>query len=471
MNYYTPNDIIDMLYLQYNIDILILQKILNIMDTIFAPITATISGAVITVRISGSKASKIIDFFAFKIKKLTPRHVYLMPLKHNNKIIDQALLTYFAAPYSYTGEDIIELSIHGSKAIYKKLISLLAQIDGFRPAEAGEFTKRAFINQKIDLLQAEAIDDLISSQTEIQADQALKQLYGANSKKFMAWRKKIIKIQSYFEVFIDFPDEDIPQEKIFEAQNLFKELQVEINNYLYDNNVGEIIREGIKIAIIGPTNSGKSSLINNLAGRDIAITSDIAGTTRDLINVNLDIAGYSVILTDTAGLRDSNDEIEKIGIQKAKQEATLSDFRILLLPVANLNNHDDYKEFINENTLIIANKIDLLNNKEVTILQAKYPNIIFISAKYNKNIKQLITEISKLITNKYKGKDLLITRERHRILVLKISSALEELDFCDDMEIICENLRVIVNNFSKIVGHIDIEEVLDDIFYNFCIGK
>ena len=441
------------------------------MDTIFAPITATISGAVITIRISGDKTNKIIDFFAFKIKKLIPRHVYLMPLKYDNKIIDQVLLTYFAAPHSYTGEDVIELSIHGSKAIYKKLTNLLAQIDGFRPAEAGEFTKRAFINQKIDLLQAEAVDDLINSQTEIQADQALKQFYGANSNKFMVWRKKIIKIQSYFEVFIDFPDEDIPKDKILEAQNLCTELHVEINNYLDDNNIGEIIREGVKIAIIGPTNGGKSSLINNLTGRDIAITSDIAGTTRDLIDVNLDIAGYSVILTDTAGLRDSDDEIEKIGIKKAKQQAISADFRILLLPVTDLDQQNYYKEFINENTIIIANKKDLLSDKKIMLLQAKYPNIIFISAKYNKNIKQLIAEISKLITNKYKNKDLLITRERHRILLLEISLALAELDFSDDMEIICENLRVITTNLSKIVGHIDIEEVLDDIFYNFCIGK
>jgi tRNA modification GTPase len=441
------------------------------MDTIFAPITATISGAIITIRISGDKATNVIDFFAIKLKNLTPRYAHLQELKYQEKLIDQVLMTYFPAPNSYTGEDVIEISIHASKVIYRKITNLLLQIPGFRYAEAGEFSKRAFLNQKIDLLQAEAIDDLIKSNTEIQADQALKQLYGINSNKFLDWKSKLIKIQSYFEVFIDFPDEDIPQEKIAEAKKLVSSLTLEIKGYLNNNNVAEIIREGIKVTIIGPTNSGKSSLINNLSGRDIAITSDIAGTTRDVIDVHLDLAGYPVILTDTAGLRSTNDTIEKIGIQKAKEQARNADLVILLVPVTELDLLKDYSEFLDSNNIIVANKADLLNAKEQKILQEKYPYINFIAVKYNQNVDNLIKVITNFITDKYQDNNSLITRQRHRDLMNNISEKLQKINFLDDLEILAEDLRAIISCFSQIVGHIDIEEVLDDIFYNFCIGK
>ena len=440
------------------------------MDTIFAPITATISGAIITIRISGDKATNIIDFFAIKIQKLKARYVYLQELQYQGKLIDQVLITYFPAPHSYTGEDVIEISIHASKAIYRKITYLLSQIEGFRYAEAGEFSKRAFLNQKIDLLQAEAIDDLIKSNTEVQANQALKQLYGSNSNKFLNWRSKLIKIQSYFEVFIDFPDEDIPQDKINEAQKLINDLTFEIKQYLNNNNVAEIIREGIKITIIGPTNSGKSSLINNLSGRDIAITSDIAGTTRDVIDVHLDLSGYPVILTDTAGLRSTNDTIEQIGIEKAKEQARNADLVILLVPVLELDILKDYQEFVNDNSIIVANKTDLLNSEELNILQ-KHPQINFIAVKYNHNIDNLIKIITNFIADKYQDNDSLITRQRHRDLMNEIHNKLQQINFADDLEILAENLRAVISCFSQIVGHIDVEDILDDIFYNFCIGK
>ena len=469
------------------------------MDTIFAPITSIISGSVITIRISGADYIKIKEKFAINID-FKPRYSHLVNLKINNKILDQVVLTYFKAPFSYTGEDVVELSIHGSKFIYQTIIKALGEIDGFRFAQAGEFTKRAVINNKLDLIQAEAIDDLIASETELQAGQALNQLYGNNSKIFANWRSELIKIQSFIEAYIDFPDDEIPDEKIAEANELIKNLRQQIQEKINDNNVGIIIREGIKIAIIGPPNSGKSSLINNLCGRDIAIVSDISGTTRDAIETHFNIAGFAVSLTDTAGIRDTDDVIEKIGIEKSFENAHNADFRILLLSVPKLEQQEiekfdllqffsekiaEYQEFLTDNTIIVINKIDLLSSEinrqsvkieeryfnDIKKLQAQYDNISLVAVKENYGVGDLVKTLSKLITENYNKTDSIITRERHKKIMYDIMQIMVNIDFYEELEITSEKLRIIANHLGKIVGNIDIEEILDNIFANFCIGK
>lgn len=439
------------------------------MDTIFAPITSIISGSVITIRISGRDSLAIREHFKIGIN-FKERYNHLCTLKLEAKVIDQVIITYYNSPNSYTGEDIIELSIHGSKFIYQQVIKELAKIDNFRFAEAGEFTKRAFINKKLDLIQAEAVDDLISSETELQASQAIKQLYGKNSEVFDNFRAKLISIQTVIEAYIDFPDEDIPENKIEESYNLITQLKNNITEILDDNNIGTVIREGIGISIIGPPNSGKSSLINHLSGRDIAIVSDIVGTTRDAIDTHLNIAGFSVILTDTAGLRESDDTIEKIGINKALEKAASSDFKILLLSAQELENKESYKRFVDNNTIIVVNKIDLLQEKNLQELELQNPNACLISIKENKT-NHLVNQLETLITNNYKKRDSIITRERHRILLQDINNILLAIDFSDSLEIVSEKLRMIINKFGMMVGTIDIEEILDNIFSNFCIGK
>lgn len=439
------------------------------MDTIFAPITSIISGAIITIRISGENCLDIKSKFNIK-KTLKPRFNHLVTLEIEKSLSDQVILSYYNAPNSYTGEDIIEISIHGSKIIYQKIIKSLSEIKNFRFAEAGEFTKRAFINKKLDLVQAEAVDDLIASETELQVSQALKQLYGKNSKIFDKWREDIIKIQSFIEAYIDFPDEDIPSQKVKEAYTLITKINEQIQDILDDNKVGQVIREGIKISIIGPANSGKSSLINNLSGKEIAIVSDIAGTTRDAIETHLNIAGFSVVLTDTAGLRNTDDQVEKIGISKSLEHAKSGDFKILLIPVTNINDHQ-YKDLIDDNTIIVANKTDLLTENQLNDTKSTNDDIHFISVKKNIGINILVKKIEELIINKYSKRDSIITRERHRSLLHKVNQVIENIDFSDDLEIISEKLRRVSTDLGKIVGNIDIEEILDNIFSSFCIGK
>lgn len=439
------------------------------MDTIFAPITSIISGAVITIRISGKDCLKIKNKFNI-IADLKIRYNHLVTLKLAQEIIDQVIIVYYKAPHSYTGEDVIEISIHGSKIIYQRLIKELANITDFRFAEPGEFTKRAFINRKLDLIKAEAVDDLIAAETPLQAKQALQQLYGKNSKVFEEWRAELVKIHSIIEAYIDFPDEDLPEDNIKESYSLISQLKHNIAKVLDDNQVGEVIREGINISIIGPPNSGKSSLINNLSGREIAIVSNISGTTRDAIDVHLNIAGFSVILTDTAGLRKTDDTIEKMGIDKAIEKAQSAHFKILLLPVEELD-ITEYKNFIDKNTIIVANKIDLLKENILAKLQQNRSDICFISVKENKGINILVDSLEKLIINNYQKQDTIITRERHRNILQNINSELEDIDFSDNLEIISEKLRIVINRLGKMVGTVDIEEILDNIFANFCIGK
>ena len=433
--------------------------------TIFAPITPTIRSSTIIIRISGKDSLKILEKFKIKILP-TPRFQHLIKLKdQKEELIDQALLTYFKAPNSYTGEDVIEIALHGSIAIYKQVIEILSQIDNFLFAEPGEFTKRAFLNQKIDLLQAEAIADLINAETEIQAKLALKSFSGETSSIFATLREKIISTRAFIESYIDFPDEDIPEEKLAESQEILNDIKTLIGKNL-SSSLGESIRKGIKVAIIGPPNSGKSSLLNHLAKQDIAIVSNIAGTTRDSIETHLDIAGFPITLTDTAGLRENtNDEIEKIGIERSMKQAKIADFKLFLISSTEIETLAEYQKFIDKKTILIINKSDLS--------KAKAPNALNISVKTETGIQELFKILKNKISNEYQDlNDSIITRKRHRQILTEISTIIDIIDLKNqELEISAEQLRRISTEFSKLTGHIDIEDILDKIFSSFCIGK
>ena len=304
--------------------------------TIFALSTGSVKSGIAIIRISGPNTKKILSKIT-KIDLPNPREANLCNIYNheNDELIDQGMLIWFPGPNSYTGEDLAELHIHGSKAIISTLLSSLSKIEDCRLAEPGEFTKIAFENGKISLLNVEALSDLISSETELQRKQAINLLSGKVSKKYHELRNRLLKILANVEAKIDFPDEDLPEDILKNIKNETHDIIKIINSILNDNKVGEKIRDGFKVVIVGPTNAGKSSLLNYLSKREVAIVSEIEGTTRDTIEVNLNLDGYPVLISDTAGIRETNDQIEKKGVQIAIDKAQNADLKIILLDAKN----------------------------------------------------------------------------------------------------------------------------------------
>ena len=391
--------------------------------TIFALSTGPGISGVAIIRISGNETRKVVE--ALTEEPLPPPRVAC--LKKFNKInsselIDEGILLWFPGPNSYTGEDMAEIQVHGSKAVIDALHSSLSDIENCRLAEPGEFTKLAFQNGKINLLKAESIADFISSETEIQRQQAIKIMKGKSSDQFNFLREKLLKILSHVEAKIDFPEEDLPNNILDEIKNSSDEVVKKINKILNDQKVGERIREGFKIAILGPTNAGKSSLMNHLSNRDVAIVSEIAGTTRDVIETHLNIDGYPVIISDTAGIRDSQDEIEKKGIKLSLNRAEEADLKLVVVDAKSLNFTDVLKGLLDENAILVINKSDLLE-KDIDP-EIKKTNHVLISIKENKNIEELISKIKNNLKNKFiKSDDILITRVRHRQHLQQIGRA------------------------------------------------
>ena len=373
---------------------------------------AGISGVAV-IRISGEKTKDII-------RQITGRELPKPRIASLNKIreiktkelIDEGIIIWFPGPDSYTGEDMAELHVHGSSAVIKSILDNISKINNCRLAEAGEFTKIAFQNEKINLLKAESIGDLIAAETDLQRKQALKIMSGKSSDKFNSWRQTLLKILSNLEAKIDFPDEDLPDDIINNIKKNSEEVKLEIKKTLNDSKVGERIREGFKIAILGPTNVGKSSMLNYFSKREAAIVSEIAGTTRDIVEVHLNIDGYPVVMSDTAGIRNSKDEIEKKGIKLALKKAEDADLNLLVFDPKNVDFTSFLKDLNLEKSIFIINKSDLGNNENKNLDQF---NPISISIKEETNIDKLIDRIKENLKNKFvRIEDTLITRERHR---------------------------------------------------------
>jgi len=382
--------------------------------TIYALSSGPGISGVAVIRLSGQDTSKVIQLLTGK-KPPKPRVATLRKINKINtsELIDEGLILWFPGPESYTGEDMAEIQVHGSKAVVDALHSSLSDIENCRLAEPGEFTKIAFQNGKINLLKAESIADLISSETEIQRQQAIKIMNGKSSDQYNFLREKLLKILSHVEAKIDFPEEDLPNNILDEIKSSSDEVINKIKKILNDQKVGERIREGFKIAILGPTNAGKSSLINHLSNRDVAIVSEIAGTTRDVIETHLNIDGYPVIISDTAGIRDSKDEIEKKGIKLSLNRAEEADLKLVVVDAKSLDFTDVLKSLLDENAILVVNKSDLLE-KDIDP-EIKKTNHVLISIKENKNIEGLILKIKNNLKNKFlSSDDILITRERHR---------------------------------------------------------
>ena len=442
--------------------------------TIYALSTGPGISGVAIIRASGEEVKKIIKLLTNKSVP-APRVATLRKINKINtsELIDEGIILWFPGPESYTGEDMVEFHVHGSKAVIEALHSSISEVENCRLAEPGEFTKLAFQNGKINLLKAESIADLISAETEIQRQQALKFMNGTSADKFNTLRDKLLKILSHVEAKIDFPDEELPKDILNKIKKTSNEVLLSIKKILDDKKVGERIREGFKIAILGPTNAGKSSLLNHLSNRDVAIVSEVAGTTRDVIETHLNIDGFPVIVSDTAGIRESKNEIEKKGIKLALNKAEDADLKLIVLDAKNLDFDDVLKKLMDEKAILVINKSDLLNENLSPELR-KFDHVI-ISVKNESKIEDLIFKIkNKLKTNFITSDNILITRERHRQHLEKCLEHLkdfEEKNDVEDFDKAAEDLRLATRHLGMIVGKVDVEEILGSIFNYFCIGK
>jgi tRNA modification GTPase len=432
-------------------------------DTIYALSSAPGRAGVAVVRVSGPDAARAVRTLTGKPLP-APRNAVLARFSDaSGAAIDRGLLLYFAAPASFTGEDVAEFHIHGGRATVEALLAALAAA-GLRPAEPGEFTRRAVENGKLDLTQAEAVADLIDAETEAQRRQALRQYDGILSDLYERWRQELIRATAWAEAAIDFSDEELPADMLARIHAAIREILQEIQRHLNDSARGETLREGLYLTVIGPPNAGKSSLVNALARRDVAIVAETAGTTRDVVEVRMDLGGYLVTLADTAGLRHTVEAIEAEGVRRALARAQSADFVLLLLD----GSAEDPMAGLPPDTradLTVWNKADL-----------PWPmprEGLAISAKTGQGLDQLLNSLTKIIEQDIdsKGNSVVLTRARHRHVLEQAVVALTRALAAPDLELAAEDLRQALRWLGRITGRVDIEELLDVVFRDFCIGK
>ena len=370
-------------------------------------------------------------------------------------------------PHSYTGEDVVELSLHGGRAVVSAVLSALGRIEGLRPAEPGEFTRRAVENGRIDLVRAEAIADLVAAETEAQRRQALAQMGGALTALYEDWRARLIRAGAWLEASIDFADEEIPADAMAASRRELASVAGEMRAHLDDGRRGEILREGFHVAVIGPPNSGKSSLINALAQRDVAIVSDIPGTTRDVIEVRLDLGGYPVILADTAGLREAGDTIEREGVRRAQAQAEAADLRLLLLDGAAGPGGQIDAATRHAAELTVWNKADLVPAR------ARGDGRLWISVRTGEGMPRLIAELARRAGERMTGDSPALTRLRHRQAFERAHAALTAAlsTAPASSELIAEHVRMALTEIGRVTGRVDLDDLLDVVFRDFCIGK
>lgn len=443
--------------------------------TIYALSTVFGKSGVGIIRISGDKAFEVISQMTdLDVAKIAGRKMYLTKFYNpvSRETLDNSLLVAFKSPASFTGENTVEINCHGSKAVIRSFLEALSLLPDFRLAEPGEFSRRSFYNGKMDLTEADGLADLIDAETALQQKVALQQMGGTLFDLYNDWRTRLVNVLSYIEAYIDFPDEDIPQDTVQKIENGVFKISEEIKNHLQQNNVEERLRDGFRVVIAGPANAGKSSLINAVVKRNVAIVSDIAGTTRDAIEAYVDLNGFPVIFTDTAGLRESADKIEQIGIKLAKDKIAEADFCLFMFD-AEKDTPEIFAEYINSINVpyvLIANKMDKISADQQRKLQKK--GCILISAKENQNVNVITDKIYETFQNMYvKSSAQLITRQRYKESLLECLENLSRFNLQKEIELSAEDIRLACRAIGKITGQVEVDEILDKIFSSFCIGK
>ena len=428
------------------------------MDTIFAQATAVGRAGVSVVRVSGPLAHRICTKMTGSLPQA--RFSGLRMVKDvDGEIIDQALILTFEGPESFTGEDVVELHLHGSIAIMRRVLTQLSEFDGARMAEPGEFTRRALENGRLDLVQVEGLADLIEAETEAQRKQALRVLSGALGFKIDGWRRSLIRAAALLEATIDFADEDVPVDVSGEVRELLNEVDQSLTKEIEGTKAAEQIRTGFEIAIVGAPNVGKSTLLNRLAGREAAITSNIAGTTRDVIEVRMDLNGFPAILLDTAGIRESDDEVELLGVELALRRAKNADLRVFLLGE-------------NDVPPIVPQDCDIILFSKADISGKAYPSI---SGHTGVGIDELLKNVGSRLESFASGAGL-ATHARHARAMEVARNGLETARKLLDLgpnryDIASAELRLGIHALEILVGRIDAENLLDEIFASFCLGK
>jgi tRNA modification GTPase len=428
------------------------------MDTVFALATASGKAGVAVVRISGPLAHQAGAFLCGSLPE--PRHTALRNVRDSEgNLIDTALVLNFQGPASFTGEDVVELQLHGSIAVTSAVLRVLSQQSGLRMAEPGEFTRRALENGRLDLAQVEGLADLIDADSEAQRRQAQRVLSGELGRLAQDWRQKLIRAAALLEATIDFADEDVPTDVTPEVNALLMSVRADMEKEIVGVEINERIRSGFEVAIVGAPNVGKSTLLNALAGRDAAITSEYAGTTRDVIEVRMELAGLPVTLLDTAGLRETDDFVEGIGISRAVQRADLADIRVFLT-----EDTDSLGIEIKPEDIVLRPKADTLANKKDAV-----------SGKTGEGVTDLVARLTSILSTRTAQAGV-ATRERHRVAMERASAGLAKAQEVlgqgsDQYDIAAEELRSAIRALESLVGHVDVENLLDEIFASFCLGK
>ncbi len=440
------------------------------MDTVFALASGRGRAGIAVVRLSGPAAFDAVEKLTDKSLP-NVRYAAVREIKSIDRsfLIDEAMVLLFKGPHSFTGEDVAEIHLHGGPAIVEALFEQLQSMEGLRPADPGEFTRRAFEHGRMDLTAAEGIGDLVNAETRAQHQQALRQMRGALGDMYSRWREELIGSLAHLEADIDFPDEDLPDGVAGAIRPKIEKLRTEIEAHLADGGRGEKIREGLDVAIIGAPNVGKSSLLNYLAKRDVAIVSDQAGTTRDIVEVHLDLGGFPVTIADTAGIREAEDLVEQEGVRRAVKRAEEADI-IISMTADGSSNLAENLDLSAGNYIYyyLKNKVDLDGTEASNDGEREFE----LSVKYDKGVDAFLQKLTEDVVSMLDVSGApSLTRMRHRHALEECVSSLYRFDMAPDPELAAEDVRLATRALGRITGRVDVEDILDVVFGDFCIGK
>lgn len=434
--------------------------------TIFALATPPGRSGVAVVRVSGPRVTDVLMAIVGVVPARRQASVRRLLDPASGETIDRGLVLWFPGPGSFTGEDVAEFQLHGGPAVIEGLIGALSGLPDCRPAEAGEFTRRAFENGKLDLTEVEGLADLIDAQTVAQRRQALRQMEGDFGVAVAGWRNVLVRALAYAEADLDFPDEDLPDGVADQVSDVLGPLKDQIGQQLADGRRGERLRDGFRVAILGPPNVGKSSLLNRLADRPAAIVSDVAGTTRDVIDVEMDLDGLPVTLSDTAGIRESGDVVEAEGVRRALGTAERADAILWVRDGSHSDEEEDEIPKASVPVIVVDNKCDVVG------FRRSDGDSVELSALTGTGVNDLLTKLSGLLSrNLAPSEGHLITRMRHRQALEDVKASIDRALDAPAAELMAEDLRLAVRALGRLTGRVDVEDLLDVIFRDFCIGK